>query len=152
MDGISILYHRKGAPGLRLLGLGPGFTPRKGLKQLKDLFDKNTFWAQSRTNRDLKIMLKHSSEIVSVWNENTMVGFGRATTDNIYRAVIWDIVVESQSQGSGLGRVIIDAILSRPSIALAEKVYLMTTKRSDFYKQMGFESNHGQTLLVINSK
>ena len=39
-----------------------------------------------------------------------MVGFGRATTDGIYRAVLWDVVVAGDLQGKGLGRKVIASL------------------------------------------
>ena len=103
MDDINILEHANGAPGFRYFGLGPNFKPSSGLKQLQTLLTNNSSWGQKRNIKDLKKMLAGSSVVVSCWSHDQLIGFGRATTDQIYRAVLWDIVVEKNYQNLGLG-------------------------------------------------
>ena len=80
-----------------------------------------------------------------------MVGFGRATSDGIYRAVLWDIVVAGELQGMGLGRQVVDALLNSPTLKNVERIYLMTTNSTEFYLQLGFKRSHRQELLFIES-
>lgn len=77
-----------------------------------------------------------------------MVGFGRATTDGIYRAVLWDVVVAGDLQGQGLGRQVVDALINNKSVGNTELIYIMTTTSAGFYKQLGFVSCAPQQLLV----
>ncbi len=79
-----------------------------------------------------------------------MVGFGRASSDGVYRAVLWDIVVADDLQGLGLGRKVVDALLSANDLKKVEKIYLMTTYSSEFYLQLGFKRVSEQQLLFIN--
>ena len=51
-------------------------------------------------------MLANSSAIVTIWEKNSLIGFGRATSDKTYRAVLWDIIVKPNQQGIGLGKEI----------------------------------------------
>ncbi len=148
MVAIRLIKHASGAPGLRLLGLGPGLKPSRGLLKLSRLFEKHAFWAQGRSNKQLKQLLSASNVVVSLWRGSRMVGFGRATTDGISRAVLWDVVVAGDLQGHGLGRQVVEALLEDPKICNVEKVYLMTTFGASFYRQMGFEEPEGQKLLV----
>ena len=87
MKGVKIIEHQKGSPLFRLIGLGPNFIFVKGIHQLKRLFDDNTFWATNRSQKDIKRMLANSSCVVSAWKEDVLIGFGRATSDSIYRAI-----------------------------------------------------------------
>tara|TARA_Y100001968_G_C19259155_1_gene668386 strand:+ start:504 stop:959 length:456 start_codon:yes stop_codon:yes gene_type:complete len=145
----SLIHHSQGAPGLRLLGLGPGLMPSKGLEKLEDLLEEHAFWAKNRKRGELKKMLLNSSEVISIWNEKRMVGFGRATSDKIYRAVLWDVVIANDLQGLGLGKLLIKALINAPSIKCVEKIYLMTTNCKSFYSQMGFEVSTNQKLLFL---
>ena len=95
-------------------------------------------------------MLSNSTVVVSLWHHNKLIGFGRATSDLVFRAVLWDVVVAPDRQGLGLGKLIMEAILTNKKIRSVEKIYLMTTNRSEFYKQFGFKLNKEQTLLTIN--
>lgn len=151
MKGIKIIEHKKGAPLFRLMGLGPNFFFAKSILQLKRLFDENTFWATNRSHKDIKIMLANSSCVVSAWKENVLIGFGRATSDKVFRAVIWDIIVAKEVQKCGLGKSLVDSLLKSKSLARAEKVYIMTTNCKDFYTSCGFKPLINQSCLVINN-
>lgn len=97
-------------------------------------------------------MLRHSQAVVSVWRGSELVGFGRATSDGVFRSVLWDVVVAGEHQGEGLGRRIVEALLHCPSVERAERVYLMTTNSSGFYRRLGFSSDHGQEILLRSSR
>ncbi len=95
-------------------------------------------------------MLFNSTVVVSLWHHNKLIGFGRATSDLVFRAVLWDVVIDSKHQGLGMGKLIIEAILKNKNIRSVEKIYLMTTNSSEFYKQLGFNINEKQSLLTLN--
>jgi ribosomal protein S18 acetylase RimI-like enzyme len=120
-----------------------------GINQVQGLFDGHSFWAQGRSRRALMRMLLGSSSVVSAWQGGRLVGIGRATSDGVFRAVLWDVVVEKEHQGRGLGRRIVQALLASPAVAASERVYLMTTNSSGFYERLGFSGEHGQQLLVL---
>ncbi len=148
MAAFTLIKHGRGALGLRFLGLGPGFIPKQGIIKLRTLLDKHAFWAHGRSNKKLRALLAGSTVVVSLWQGNRLVGFGRATSDGVYRAVLWDVVVAEDLQGLGLGKQVVQAILDSYSIRNVERVYLMTTKSSDFYQQIGFERVDNQSLLI----
>ena len=150
IKGISLVTHAPTAPGLRLFGMGPGLTPSNGLVQLQTFLNKNTFWAKDRNKKQICQMLSHSTVVVSLWHHNQLIGFGRATSDLIFRAVLWDVAIASDHQGLGMGKLIIEAILKNEKIRSVEKIYLMTTNSSEFYKQFGFKINSQQSLLILN--
>ena len=150
MEDISLVKHASSAPGMRLFGLGPAFKPVKGLKKLKALFNQNTSWAKGRTTVQIKQMLANSNVIISLWKNDNLIGFGRATTDQVFRAVLWDIIVSKDLQRVGLGKIIVEELLKDKKINSAEKIYLMTTDGKDFYKQLGFKVNTNQSLMILN--
>ena len=150
MSVISLVKHAPTAPGLRLLGIGPKLTPTNGLEKLQSFLNENTFWARGRNKKQLCKMLTNSTVVVSLWHQDQLIGFGRATSDHVFRAVLWDVVIASNRQGLGFGKLIIEAILTDKKIQSVEKIYLMTTNCSEFYKQLGFQLNTKQSLLLIN--
>ena len=93
-------------------------------------------------------MLKGSQVVISLWRGKRMVGFGRASSDGIYRAVLWDVVVAGDLQGRGLGRRVVEALLASARVREVERVYLMTTNSTGFYEQMGFRAVGNQHLLI----
>ena len=152
MKKLILIKHIKGAPGLRLLGLGPYMKPCKGLQKLQNLLNKNAEWAQNRSISDLKKCLSKSDVIISLWIDKKIVGFGRALSDEIFRSVLWDIVIDQNHQGKGYGKIIVKTILESKKIKGTEKIYLMTTNKKDFYTQQGFEQVNSQKLLLKMNK
>ena len=142
-----MIKHGKGSPGLRLLGLGPIFMIRKGYTQLKNLLDRNAFWAKNRDKKFLKRMLKESSIAISLWDGVKMIGFGRALSDGLYRAVLWDIVIDENYQNKGYGKTILTGLLTSKALEKVEKIYIMTTHCQEFYKKQGFKEVKQKLLL-----
>ncbi len=119
------------------------------LQQLIDLFHQAAFWASDRTAADMAIAIAHSHPVVTVWDHDTLIGFARATSDGIYRATIWDVVVHPDYQGAGLGRKLVQTVLSHPLMSRIERVYLMTTNQQAFYERIGFEENQTTTMVLF---
>jgi N-acetylglutamate synthase-like GNAT family acetyltransferase len=136
---IQLIRHRHGAWRLRR---APG-----QLQQLQQLLDGYSFWASGRSQRELSRMLSGSQAVVSAWQGRGLVGFGRATSDGVFRAVLWDVVVAAEHQGQGLGRRIVEALLQAPALQGVERTYLMTTNSSGFYEQLGFMAVDSQRLM-----
>ena len=125
--------------------------PRKiDLQALQDLFQATAFWAQNRSLEDWKIALTHSQPIVTAWDDERLIGFARATSDGIFRATIWDVVVHPDYQGAGLGRKLVQTVLAHPHVSRVERVYLMTTHQQRFYERIGFETNPSTTMVLFN--
>ena len=148
MKEVSLINHSKGAIGLRFFGFGPNLRPNKGLIKLQKFLNKNAFWAQGRTIKDLKKCLANSDVIISIWSHNEIVGFGRALSDGVYRGVLWDVTIDRDHQGKGYGKVIVKNLLSSKEIKNTKKIYLMTTNKKLFYSQIDFKEVTSQNLLV----
>ena len=120
------------------------------LKELQELFNVAAFWAQDRQVEDLAIAIANSDPVISVWDRERMIGFARATSDGIYRGTIWDVVIHPDYQGAGLGRKLVQTVLSHPRMSRVERVYLMTTRQQKFYEHIGFEYNASTTMVLYN--
>ncbi len=119
------------------------------LDQLQNLFDIAAFWAKGRTIKDLSIAIANSKPVISVWDGKKLIGFARATSDGIYRATIWDVVIHPDYQGTGLGSKLVETVLSHPQMQV-ERVYLMTTYQQKFYEKIGFQTNNTTTMVLYN--
>jgi N-acetylglutamate synthase-like GNAT family acetyltransferase len=129
------------------------FSDRKSeidLNQLQQLFNICAFWARERSLEDLSIAIANSEPVISLTDEQKLVGFARATSDGIYRATIWDVVIHPEYRSRGLGSKLVETILSHPRIRLVERVYLMTTHQQEFYEKIGFECNTTTTMVLHN--
>ncbi len=121
------------------------------LDQLVDLFRAAAFWAQDRTKEDMAIAVAHSYPVVTAWDGDRLIGFSRATSDGVFRATIWDVVIAPDYQGGGLGRRLVETLVSHPHMSRVERTYLMTTHQQGFYKRIGFEENVSTTLVLYNN-
>ncbi|MDJ0843038.1 GNAT family N-acetyltransferase [Crocosphaera sp.] len=120
-------------------------------QQLQMLFNQAAFWARERSINDLKTAVLNSNPVVTVWDDKTMIGFCRGTSDGVYRATIWDVVIHKEYQGLGLGRKLVETALSHPLMSQVERVYLMTTYQQNFYQKIGFQENRSTTMVLQNT-
>ena len=120
------------------------------LTQLQALFKLGAFWATERKIEDLNIAIENSEPVISVWASQKLIGFARATSDGIYRATIWDVVIDPEYRGAGLGRKLVQTVLSHPRMNRVERVYLTTTHQQSFYERIGFEVNSSSTMVLYN--
>jgi N-acetylglutamate synthase-like GNAT family acetyltransferase len=118
--------------------------------QLQSLLQRAAFWARDRQLDDLKVAIAHSNPVITAWQDSRLIGCARATSDGIYRATIWDVVVDPTYQGAGLGRKLVETVLSHPHVCRVERVYLMTTHQQEFYRKIGFEVNASTTMAYQN--
>jgi ribosomal protein S18 acetylase RimI-like enzyme len=121
------------------------------LHQLQALFNTGAFWAQNRQIEDLQIAIDRSEPVISAWDRDLLIGFARATSDGIYRATIWDVVIVPDYQRLGLGRKLVETVLSHPVMNRVERIYLNTTNRQSFYQRIGFVANSSTTMVLNNS-
>ncbi|MCS6960469.1 MAG: GNAT family N-acetyltransferase [Pseudanabaenaceae cyanobacterium SKYGB_i_bin29] len=117
------------------------------LLQLQALFDRSAFWARGRTIEDLATALGNSEPVITLWHGEKLIGHGRATSDGVYRATIWDVVIAPEFRGTGLGRKLVEKILAHPKVHRVERVYLMTTYQQEFYLRLGFQYNQTTTMV-----
>jgi ribosomal protein S18 acetylase RimI-like enzyme len=121
------------------------------LDLLQALLNKSAFWAIDRKIEDLKIALDRSEPVVSAWDEDKLVGFARATSDGIYRATIWDVVIDCDYQRLGLGRKLVETVLAHSCMQRVEKIYLTTTHQQSFYERLDFIVNTSTTMILDRS-
>jgi ribosomal protein S18 acetylase RimI-like enzyme len=118
------------------------------LKQLQALFNAHAFWAKERRIEDLAIAIEHSDPTISMWDGKKLVGFARATSDGIYRAMIWDVVIDETYRGLGLGRQLVATLVNHPKLTRVERVYLTTSHQQNFYERLGFIRNDTATMIL----
>lgn len=120
------------------------------LDQLVTLFQAAAFWAKDRSRDDMAIAVAHSYPVVTAWDGDRLIGFARATSDGVFRATIWDVVILPDYQGGGLGRRLVETLVAHPHMSRVERVYLMTTNQQGFYARIGFAENPSTTMVLYN--
>lgn len=72
-----------------------------------------------------------------------VVGFGRVVTDHATFAYITDVTVDSAKRGEGLGRWMVECIISHPSLQGLRRISLLTRDAAEFYQRLGFVEGSG---------
>jgi ribosomal protein S18 acetylase RimI-like enzyme len=104
-------------------------------------------WARGRTLEDIQRMLAETDVTISAWDDTQLVGFGRVLTDYVYRASIWDVIVDVSYQDQDIGKGLVQRILTHSSLAKVELFWLCTRRYQGFYASLGF-SDKEQTGMV----
>lgn len=91
-------------------------------------------------------MLGHTDVAISAWDGGRLVGFGRVLTDYVFRASIWDVIVDRHYQSRGIGTELVEHILHYPALKEVE-LFWLCTRMPGFYERIGFSSKE-QTGMV----
>lgn len=120
------------------------------IQQLHQLY-QITWWGKHRTISDIERMLKHSDIIVGVCDNQThkLVSFARILTDYVYRAVLWDVIVDPNYQGQGLGKKLVETIINHPDLKQIETILLVCLPDMvSFYEKFGFTTHDNKIALM----
>lgn len=109
-------------------------------------------WAGGRTQEDIRAMLVQTDLALSAWDGERLVGFGRVLTDYVYRASIWDVIVDEAYQGQDVGTQIMQRILHHPLLKRVELFWLCTRDKQAFYEKLGFSSNEQTGMVWARAK
>ena len=118
---------------------------------LLPLFEQSP-WARGRTVEDTKVMVQHTSLWITAWDGPRLIGCGRVLTDYVYRASIWDVIVDGAYQGKDIGSQIIHRILNHPTLKSVELFWLCTRDKQAFYETLGFSAKEQTGMVWDRSK
>lgn len=94
-------------------------------------------WTKHNTDI-IKQVFNASTHVTIATIDNLVVGFGRAISDGVFNAAIYDVVVHASYQGTGIGKLIIDDLLH--NLRDVSCVHLIsTTGNEGFYRRAGLK-------------
>lgn len=97
---------------------------------------------QYREIDEIEASFEKSILVVSAWDNEILIGIGRATGDGIFNATIWDVAVRPLYQKNKIGTLIIKTMLTKLYDCGIPLITLYTeSPKKDFYSKLGFESN-----------
>ena len=100
-----------------------------------------SYWARGRSREVIERSLRHS-ECFGLYNaekqKEKQIGFARVVTDYATYAYLADVFVLEPYQGRGLGKWLIQAVLSHPDLETC-RWELGTKDAHALYAQFGFE-------------
>ncbi|MBX9996601.1 MULTISPECIES: GNAT family N-acetyltransferase [Priestia] len=85
----------------------------------------------------IKKVFQSSNVVAIAYDEDNIAGFGRALSDGVFNAAIYDVVVDEQYQNKGIGEQIIENLLAQLNDISC--VHLVSTSgNEEFYRKAGF--------------
>lgn len=102
-----------------------------------------------RPTAKVEAALRHSFLVATLHVERDgsdeapeLIGLARATSDHVFNATIWDVVVDPAWQGNGLGKALVErtvnTLLRRD---IANIALFADAKAVKFYERLGFEAD-----------
>ena len=119
------------------------------IKQVHQLY-KKTWWAKERSLEDTIDCVKGSQVCIGILDENNnLIGFTRIISDFIYKAIIFDVIVNNACRGNGLGKKIMGLIKSHEKLKKVKhfELYCLPEMES-FYSSFDFSTDVGGIKLM----
>jgi len=83
-----------------------------------------------------KKAFENSYTVIFAYDEDRLIGFGRAISDGSYEAAIYDVAVLPEYQGKGVGRVIVQTIIH--NLPSCNVILFAAPGKEKFYKKLNF--------------
>jgi len=117
--------------------------------QLHELY-LNEWWTQNRTLEETKKCISGSQICIGVIDEdNNLVGFIRVITDFIFKALIFDLIINKAYRNKGIGKKLLKEVLIHKKLKEVKHFELYCLPElENLYKQFGFSSNIGGIQLL----
>ncbi len=80
-------------------------------------------------------LFENSQAVVFIFEEETLLGFGRAISDRVCQAALYDVAVKPDHQGKGIGRIIIESLPSQ--LPGCNFILYASPGKEDFYRKLG---------------
>ncbi len=96
-----------------------------------------TYWASSRPREIIAKSMNHSI-CFALLHSGQQVGFARVVTDYATFAWICDVIIAPEHQGRGLGKWMMECVLTHPELQTSTQV-LRTRDAHTLYERFGFE-------------
>ena len=110
--------------------------------QFFELFETTGWNAKYELSKEeLFTALKNSWYTISVLDNNQLVGFGRIICDGVVHALILDVIIHPEKQGKGIGKDVMDKLVSKCKEHKIRDIQLFSAKdKAGFYEKLGFKS------------
>ncbi|ASA23305.1 GNAT family N-acetyltransferase [Paenibacillus donghaensis] len=97
---------------------------------------------------DHRQAFENSYAVSFVYDGNEMIGIGRAISDGIFQAAIYNIAVTPRYHGLGIGRIIIEDLLG--FVRHCNVILFTHPDKLEFYKHLGFRKMRTGLALYAN--
>lgn len=85
---------------------------------------------------DIQKAFENSFAAISVYQKDKLIGFGRAISDGVLQAAIYDVVVLPDYQRHGIGEKIVEGLLQK--VGHCNVILYASPGKDGFYSKLGF--------------
>lgn len=108
-------------------------------------------WKSGSFPNKLIQALSQSSTVVTIWENDQLVGLARALDDGAMLAFIHYVLVRPSHQGSGLAKMMINHLKNKYKEYLYIQLMPESASNAPFYEKMGFSvMENGVPMIHIN--
>lgn len=108
------------------------------------------WWSKDRTREEFETMLKHCIPFAVIENSTQrLLGFARVLTDEARYAYIYDVMVEQQLRGKGIGKLLMQYIIHHSQLSQVKYFELTCAPdMAEFYKHFGFDTDYKNVIAM----
>lgn len=113
--------------------------------RLHELYQQE-WWTHGRSLDDVRTMLSGQGYAYGICTSDggELVGFARVLTDSVFKALVFDVIVDPAHRGESLGKTLMERILSDPRLSRVKHFELYCLPELvPFYERLGFSTDVG---------
>ncbi|HEU0076336.1 MAG TPA: GNAT family N-acetyltransferase [Longimicrobiaceae bacterium] len=100
-------------------------------------FLTRSYWSPGISAEEVACSIEHSLPF-GLYRGGRQVGFARVVTDYVKLAYVADVFVLEEARGEGLGKLLVEAVLSHPRLQGVWRWLLVTQDAHGLYRRFGF--------------
>ena len=105
----------------------------------------SSYWARGRSRERVERAVAHSLPF-GVYRDGRQVGFARVVTDYATFAWLADVFVLDSERGRGVGKWLVETIVSHPELREVRRWLLATRDAQELYRRFGFRDLNASPL------
>jgi GNAT superfamily N-acetyltransferase len=98
-----------------------------------------SYWARTQPEAAIRRSWDAAGVVLGLYDGDTMIGCCRAVTDFTRFAYLSDVYVDPAYRGQGLGRWLVETMLTHPELPRVRWVLHTRSYTTRFYEELGFE-------------
>jgi len=124
------------------------------IEKLHDLY-QNEWFSKGRSIEDVHEMLKHTDFVFGfcMSGGKELIGFARVISDRVYKAFVFDVIVDQNYRNKGMGKYIMHTIFNHSVLKKVSHIELYCPEKFvPFYEKLGFERRSSFLLRRISNQ
>jgi GNAT superfamily N-acetyltransferase len=98
---------------------------------------EESYWARSRTREENDRIIE-ASLCFGAYEDGRQIAHARVVTDTVAFGYLGDVFVLPEARGRGVGKALMQAVLSHPHVRGLKRFTLVTDDAHGLYEQYGF--------------